>query len=69
MFLFHPSSLPGGTKPDDVVMFHDNVLVARCTTSSGVADPDPCILSVARVKGRIEVVVLSSEGGSWKGGR
>ena len=69
VFLFHPSSLPGGAKPDDVVMFHDDVLVPRCTASSGVADPDPCILSVTKVKGRIEVEVLSSENGSWKGGR
>ena len=68
VFLFHPSSLPGGTKPDDVVMFHDNVLVPRCTAPSGVADPDPCILSVTKVQGRIRVEVLSSENGSWKGG-
>ena len=69
VFTYHPSTLPGGTKPADIVMFHDDVLVPRCTDTSGVADPDPCILSVTKVKGKIRVEVLSSSNGSWKGGR
>ena len=46
-------------------MFHDGVEVARCNNSSGTASPDPCIFSVARAKGSVTVIVLSSENGSW----
>jgi hypothetical protein len=68
-FRFHSSTLPGGTQPGDVVMFHDDVLVQRCEDGSGTAEPDPCIASVARIKGVMTVVVLSSENGLWRGGK
>ena len=68
-FLFHPSILPPSTQLREVVMFHDDVLVPRCTGAAGVANPDPCISLVDRVKGDIKIVVLSSENGSWRGGR
>ena len=41
--------------------------VAR--TRAAVAEPDPRILSVSKVKGKTRIEVLSSENGSWKGGR
>ena len=68
-FLFHPSVLPPSTQLREVVMFHDDVLVGRCTGPAGVAQPDPCISSVARVKGDLQIIVFSSENGSWRGGR
>jgi hypothetical protein len=68
-FLFHPSILPPSTQLHEVVMFHDEVLVERCTGADGHADPDPCIDSVRRVMGNIEIIVFSSENGSWVGGR
>ncbi|MFN2417664.1 MAG: hypothetical protein ABR593_01905, partial [Candidatus Limnocylindria bacterium] len=68
-FRFHSSTLPGGTQPHEIVMFHDNALVERCTDTSGIAEPDPCISSVARIKGVMTVVVLSSENGTWRGGK
>jgi uncharacterized repeat protein (TIGR01451 family) len=68
-FRFHSSTLPGGTQPRDIVLFHDNVLVERCTDSTGIAEPDPCISSVSRIKGVMTVVVLTSENGVWRGGR
>ena len=43
--------LPPATQLDDITMFHDGVEVPRCNNSSGTASPDPCIFSVARVKG------------------
>jgi uncharacterized repeat protein (TIGR01451 family) len=69
VFSYHSSALLPGTQLHEIVMFHDGVLVERCTDTSGTADPDPCISSVARVKGSVQVVVLSSENGSWVGGR
>ena len=69
VFSFHPSTLPPATQLGDIVMFHDDVLVERCADTSGDANPDPCIESVARVRGVIQVVVLTSENGSWRGGR
>jgi uncharacterized repeat protein (TIGR01451 family) len=68
-FLYHPSALPPSTQLDEVVMFHDDVLVPRCTGPAGIAQPDPCISSVSRVKGNLQIIVLSSENGSWRGGR
>lgn len=69
VFNFHPSSKPSMTKLKDIVMFHDNVLVPRCTQGGGVAVPDPCISSVKRAKGQLTIVVFSSTNGSWRGGR
>jgi uncharacterized repeat protein (TIGR01451 family) len=69
VFSYHPGSLPPSTQLSEIVMFHDDVLVERCTGPTGIASPDPCIASVARVKGSVQVVVLSSENGSWRGGR
>lgn len=68
-FRYHPSSLTPAPKLANLVMFHDNVLVPRCSGASGIAAPDPCIASVAKVKGNIQIVVLTSENGSWRGGR
>ena len=56
-----------GTQLDEVTMFHDGVQVERCTTGPA-RRPDPCIFSVARVKGTIKIIVFSSENGSWRGG-
>ena len=67
-FTFHESTVKTG-KLATIVMFHDNVLVPRCTGSAGVAQPDPCISSVKLVKGNVQVVVFSSENGTWRGGR
>ena len=67
-FNFHESTVKTG-KLSTIVMFHDNVLVPRCTGATGVAQPDPCISSVTLVKGSVRVVVLSSENGTWRGGR
>jgi uncharacterized repeat protein (TIGR01451 family) len=69
VFSYHPGSLPPGTQLGEITMFHDGVEVARCADSSGTASPDPCIFSVARSKGAVTVTVLSSENGSWVGGR
>ena len=68
-FQYHKSSLPKQTKPNDIVMFHDDVLVPRCTEGGGVAAPDPCVSSVAKIKGNMQVVVFSSSNGRWRGGR
>jgi hypothetical protein len=68
-FLFHPSVLPPSTQLDEVVMFHDGVLVEPCTGDPGIAEPDPCIASVDRIKGKLQIIVLSSTNGSWVGGR
>ncbi|MGI8829971.1 MAG: InlB B-repeat-containing protein, partial [Candidatus Limnocylindria bacterium] len=68
-FSYHPSALPRRTHLQDIVMFHDGVLVGPCVDASGAAAPDPCISSVTRKKGAVRVVVLSSENGSWVGGR
>ena len=68
-FSYHPGSLPPGTQLHEITMFHDGVEVPRCADGSGIASPDPCISSVVRGKGAVTVVVLSSENGSWIGGR
>ena len=68
-FSYHPGSLPPGTQLHEITMFHDGIEVPRCADRSGMASPDPCIFSVARGKGAVTVVVLSSENGSWIGGR
>ncbi|MEO6579058.1 MAG: Ig-like domain-containing protein [Candidatus Limnocylindria bacterium] len=68
-FLFHSSILPPSTQLDEVVMFHDEELIERCTGPAGVAEPDPCIDSVRRVKGKLQIIVFSSENGTWRGGR
>jgi hypothetical protein len=68
-FRYHPSALPPSTQLREVVMFHDDELVLRCTGPAGIAAPDPCIESIARVMGAIQIVVLSSDNGSWRGGR
>ncbi|MGQ0608035.1 MAG: nidogen-like domain-containing protein [Chloroflexota bacterium] len=67
-FRFHESTVKTG-RLATIVMFHDNVLVPRCTGPAGVAQPDPCISSVSLVRGVVNVVVLSSENGTWRGGR
>jgi uncharacterized repeat protein (TIGR01451 family) len=68
-FLILGTAVPKGTKPADVVLFHDGVLVPRCTVNTGAAVPDPCIFSVKKVKSNFEIVALSSRNGSWRGGR
>ncbi|MEO7296644.1 MAG: hypothetical protein ABIZ57_10915, partial [Candidatus Limnocylindria bacterium] len=70
-FRFHASAVKTG-KLASIVMFHDNVLVPRCTTdpSDAPAEPDACIASVTGFKsGNVQVVVFSSENGIWRGGR
>ena len=67
-FLFHPSVLPPSTQLREVVMFHDEELVLRCSGDPGIADPDPCIQTVDRFKGSLRIIVLSSENGRWRGG-
>jgi hypothetical protein len=67
-FLFHPSALPPSTQLSEVVMFHDDELVERCTGAPGVASPDPCIARVDRFKGSVRIIVYSSENGRWRGG-
>ena len=48
-------------------MYHDSVAVANCTGSSGVASPDPCVVSRKKLKkGDVEIVVLSSTNGRWR---
>ena len=69
VFSYHPGSLPPGTQLHEITMFHDGVAVDRCDDDSGSAEPDPCTLSVTRNKGAVTVTVLSSENGSWVGGR
>ncbi len=47
--------------------FHDGVLVPLCFGTSGVADPDPCVLEkIFLPDGDLQVTVLSSQNGKWR---
>ena len=61
------SEIPKHTKIKKIPMYHDSVAVANCTGSSGVASPDPCVVSRKKLKkGDVEIVVLSSTNGRWR---
>jgi len=68
-FVFDSSVIPKRAKLTELVLLHDGVLVGRCVATDGVANPDPCVLSVKKVKGDVEIIALSSSNGSWRGGR
>ncbi len=67
-FRYHPSALPPSTQLNEIVMFHDDAPLPRCDSTSGIAAPDPCTLSIARIRGEITIVVLTSTNGRWRGG-
>src|SRR6478609_666494 len=66
VFLLDKSEIPANTRITKIPMYHDGVAVANCTGSSGVASPDPCVVSRKKLKkGDVQIVVLSSTNGRW----
>ncbi len=66
-FVLDKSEIPKNTKIKKIPMYHDGVAVPNCTGSSGVASPDPCVVSRKKLKkGDVEIVVLSSTNGRWR---
>lgn len=65
IFDLDASEIPGGTKADDIPMYHNGVLVPDCTGAAGVASPDPCVSSRTGKKD-VEITVLSSTNGRWR---
>ena len=66
-FVLDKSEIPKHTKIKKIPMYHDSVAVANCTGSSGVASPDPCVVSRKKLKkGDVEIIVLSSTNGRWR---
>lgn len=54
----------------DLAVLRDGVRVPPCTTTGGVAEPDPCVsASVEMPDGDVEVDLLASSGGVWAFGR
>jgi hypothetical protein len=67
VFLLDKSEIPANTRVKKIPMYHDGVAVANCTGSSGVASPDPCVVSRTKLKkGDVQIVVLSSTNGRWR---
>jgi len=67
VFVLDKSEIPKNIKIQKIPMYHDSVAVANCTGSSGVASPDPCVVSRKKLKkGDVQIVVLSSTNGRWR---
>ena len=65
-FVLDKSEIPKQTKVNKIPMYHDGVLVANCA-SPGVASPDPCVASRAKLSTQdVQIVVLSSTNGRWR---
>jgi uncharacterized repeat protein (TIGR01451 family) len=65
-FLLDKSEVPKHTKIKKIPLYHDGVLVPNCTGYSGVASPDPCVLSRTKMHGDVLIVALSSTNGRWR---
>ena len=67
VFLLDKSEIPKHTKIKTIPMYHDSVAVPNCTGGSGVASPDPCVVTRKKVKKcDVQIVVLSSTNGRWR---
>ena len=67
VFTIDASLVPPGKELRQVRTFHDGVLVPLCFGTSGVADPDPCVLEkIFLPDGDLRVTVLSSQNGKWR---
>jgi uncharacterized repeat protein (TIGR01451 family) len=66
-FLLDKSEIPKHTKIKKIPLYHDGVLVPKCTGYSGVASPDPCVSSRTKKHGGdVLIVALSSTNGRWR---
>jgi len=74
-FLIDSSELPKHVDADDLPMFHDGVLVPKCTSKhSTVASPDPCVSARKIIRPKhckkgaftVEIDVNSTTNGRWR---
>lgn len=66
VFTVDYSSMPANTDPSKVAVFRDGSVVAPCDDQSGVASPDPCVLSqTVALSGNTTITVLSSHASVW----
>jgi hypothetical protein len=64
-FRFDATVLPPYVDPDDILMFHDGVLVPSCGDGA-----DPCVQAkILMPCGDLKVLVLTTSNGTWRGGQ
>jgi uncharacterized repeat protein (TIGR01451 family) len=66
-FRFDRSEIPKGLTLKKTPLYHDGVLVPNCSGAAGLASPDPCVASRAKLAdGDYQLVALSSTNGRWR---
>jgi len=65
-FVFDGAWVPPGKGPFTIEVFRNGALVPGCVTSSGTANPDPCVMDRRRAVDDVAITVLTSEASLWQ---
>lgn len=68
VFELDRSVLPPVFGPQDVAVLRDGALVAECSSDTGTAEPDPCVVDSTLAHGVVAITVLTSRAGEWRFG-
>ena len=64
-FVLDGAWVPPGKSPFTLEIFRNGALVPGCVTSSGTANPDPCVMDRRRVEDDVAITVLTSTASLW----
>ena len=64
-FTIDRAALWAGAQPESVVVERDGTILGDCTSTTGAADPDPCVAERALDGGDLVIVVRTSQASTW----